>query len=59
MKAKITINNLLIGTYVAYETKNPDNNYEIIKNGIEKEVVIDKTAELKIPNERKKGNSRK
>ena len=55
-KGKITINNLLIGTYVAYETKNPNNNYEILKDGVEKDVVVDKTAELKIPNERKKGN---
>ena len=51
-KGEISINNLVIGTYVAYETKNPDVRYEIIKDGKEKKVTLDKTAELKIENER-------
>lgn len=51
---EITIKNLVIGTYVAYETKNPNYGYEIVNNGAEKKVTIDKTAELKITNERTK-----
>lgn len=50
---EITIKNLIVGTYVAYETKNPNYGYEIIKDGQEKNVVVDKTAELKIPNKQK------
>ena len=33
---EITIKNLVVGTYVAYETKNPNYGYEIIKEGQEK-----------------------
>lgn len=55
-KGEIKIEKLLVGTYVAYETKNPNNNYEIIKDGKQKNVQVNKTAELKIENERKKGN---
>ena len=51
-KGEILIKNLMIGTYVAYETKNPNFGYEIISDGKEKEVTVDKTAELKFPNER-------
>ena len=47
---EIIIKNLIVGTYVAYETKNPNYGYEIISDGKEKEVTVDKTAELKIPN---------
>ena len=50
---EITIKNLLVGTYVAYETKNPNYGYEIISEGQEKSVTVDKTAELKIPNKQK------
>lgn len=50
---EILIKNLLVGTYVAYETKNPNYGYEIITEGQEKTIVVDKTAELKIPNEQK------
>lgn len=49
-KGEILIENLLIGTYVAYETKNPNYGYEIIKDGVEQEVIVDKTNECKIPN---------
>lgn len=49
---EILIKNLVVGTYVAYETKNPNYGYEILTEGREKEVIIDKTEELKIPNEK-------
>ena len=32
---KIKIENLIMGTYIAYETKNPNYGYEIIEDGIE------------------------
>ena len=44
------VKDLIVGTYKAYETKNPNYGYEIIKDGIQKEVTIDKTEELQIPN---------
>ena len=47
------VENLLVGTYVAYETKNPNYGYEIISEGVEGTVVVDKTSELKIPNKQK------
>lgn len=47
---EILIKNLVVGTYVAYETKNPNYGYQILTEGQEQNVVIDKTAELKIPN---------
>lgn len=50
---EITIKNLVVGTYVAYETKNPNYGYEIIKEGQEKTITVDKTAELQIPNKQK------
>lgn len=50
---EITIKNLIVGDYIAYETKNPNYGYEIIKDGIQTRVVIDKTEELKIPNKQK------
>lgn len=50
---EITIKNLIVGTYVAYETKNPNYGYEMITEGKEKDVVVDKTAELQIPNKQK------
>lgn len=50
---EITIKNLVVGTYVAYETKNPNYGYEIIKEGKEKSITVDKTAELQIPNPQK------
>lgn len=50
---EILLERLLVGTYIAYETSNPNYGYEIIKEGISHEVVVDKTEEFKIPNERK------
>lgn len=47
---EILIKNLVVGTYIAYETKNPNYGYEIIKDGQEGTVVVDKTATLKIGN---------
>lgn len=49
-KGEILIKNLLVGTYVAYETKNPNQGYEIAEDGKEKGVVIDKTNELIVEN---------
>lgn len=50
---EITIKNLIVGTYVAYETQNPNYGYEIIKDGKEQTVTVDKTAELEIGNKQK------
>lgn len=50
---EITIKNLIVGDYIAYETKNPNYGYEIIKDGIQTSVIVDKTEELKIPNKQK------
>ena len=50
---EITINNLMVGNYTAYETENPNHGYEIIQDGIPTKVVVDKTEELKIPNKQK------
>ena len=50
---EIIIRNLIVGTYVAYETKNPNYGYEMITEGKEKDVIVDKTAELQIPNKQK------
>lgn len=49
-KGEILIKNLIVGTYVAYETKNPNYGYEMIEEGVEHEVIVDKTAEFVIPN---------
>ena len=50
-KGEISIKNLIVGIYRAYETQNPNYGYKIIKEGQEKSVEVDKTAELKIPND--------
>lgn len=47
---EILIENLIIGTYIAYETKNPNYGYEIIEDGQEKEIVVDKTTDFIIGN---------
>ena len=47
---EILIKNLVVGTYVAYETKNPNYGYEIISDGVEQDVVVDKTTEFVIGN---------
>ena len=52
VNGEILIRNLVIGTYVAYETKNPNYGYEIIQEGREKNVAVDKTTELEIENKR-------
>ena len=49
---EILIENLLVGTYTAYETKNPNYGYEIITGGVSHDVVADKTEEFKITNKR-------
>lgn len=53
---EISIDNLIVGTYIAYETKNPNYGYEILKDGQQKRVVVDKTEELKIKNTKIVGN---
>ena len=45
---EILIKNLVVGTYIAYETKNPNYGYEIIKDGQEGTVVVDKTSNLNV-----------
>ena len=55
-EGEITIENLVVGTYKAYETENPNDGYQIIEDGVSKDVVVDKTAELEIPNRLCKGN---
>lgn len=47
---EISIENLVVGTYIAYETKNPNYGYEIISDGEEITVVIDKTEDIIIEN---------
>ena len=47
---EILVKNLLVGTYVAYETKNPNYGYEIVSEGQQTNVVVDKTTEFKIGN---------
>ncbi len=55
---EISIENLIVGTYIAYETNNPNYGYEIVSNGVEQEVVVDKTQELVIENKLMLGNLR-
>ncbi len=50
INGEILVENLVIGTYVAYETKNPNYGYEIIQDGQNIDVVVDKTAELEAEN---------
>lgn len=52
-KGEILIENLIVGTYIAYESKNPNYGYEIITDGVQHDVVADKTEELKITNKKK------
>ncbi len=49
-KGEILIKDLIVGTYVAYETKNPNYGYEFISEGVEHTVVVDKTEEFVIEN---------
>ena len=48
---EILIENLVVGTYIAYETKNPNYGYEIASEGVEYTVVVDKTEDFVIENE--------
>ena len=50
---EILIKNLIVGTYVAYETKNPNYGYEIITNGQEKNIVVNKTTNFVIGNKQR------
>lgn len=50
---EFTIKNLIVGTYVVYETKNPNYGYEIMTEAQEKDVGADSTAEIQIPNKQK------
>ena len=47
---EILIENLIVGTYVAYETQNPNYGYEIVSDGVEHTVIVDKTEEFVIEN---------
>ena len=47
---EILIENLIVGTYIAYETQNPNYGYEIISEGVEHTVIVDKTEEFVIEN---------
>ena len=47
---EILIENLIVGTYIAYETQNPNYGYEIISDGVEHKVIVDKTEEFVIEN---------
>lgn len=47
---EILIENLIVGTYTAYETKNPNYGYEIIQDGVQQTVVVDKTTDFIIEN---------
>lgn len=58
-KGRINLNNLAVGTYVAYEKDNPNYGYEIDSKTQEKELVIDKTKTLKKLEEWKIGNKQK
>lgn len=49
-KGEILIENLIVGTYVAYETQNPNYGYEFISEGVEGTVVVDKTQDFVIEN---------
>ena len=47
---EILIKNLVVGTYVAYETKNPNYGYEFISEGQEQQITVDKTTDFIIEN---------
>ncbi len=46
-KGKINLNNLAVGTYIAYEKDNPNVGYKINTDTLEKELVIDKSKSEK------------
>ena len=47
---EILIENLIVGTYIAYETQNPNYGYEFISEGVEGTVIVDKTQDFVIEN---------
>ena len=47
---EILIEHLIVGTYIAYETKNPNYGYEFISEGVEGTVIVDKTQDFVIEN---------
>ena len=47
---EIYIENLVIGTYVAYETQNPNYGYEFLTDGQVTQVIADETTEFVIEN---------
>lgn len=51
-KGKITIKGLLPGTYIAYETKNPNYGYEM-EDGLEIKIDVNENNTWKIPNTQK------
>ena len=53
---EILIEGLRKGTYIAYETSNPNEGYEIVTDGKSKKVEVDKTATLTVYNQYGKGS---
>lgn len=47
---EFTVKNLLVGKYLAYETKNPNYGYELKTEATEGTVVVDKTSNLNVSN---------
>lgn len=47
---EINIENLVVGTYVAYETKNPNYGYEFLTDGQVTEIIADETKDFIIEN---------
>lgn len=47
---EIHIEDLVVGTYIAYETKNPNYGYEFITDGQPVDIVVDKTTDFQIGN---------
>lgn len=50
VKGEIPLEGLIVGTYVAYETKNPNYGYEFLAEGQEKPIVADETTVFIIEN---------
>ena len=47
---EISIENLVVGTYIAYETKNPNYGYEMLTDGQVTEVKVEDTTDFQIGN---------
>ena len=47
---EISIKNLVVGTYVAYETKNPNYGYEMLTDGQVTEIKVNDTTDFQIAN---------